>query len=128
MIKSLGRRKCSIATLQIIEHESNSILINGIDYRDYFHANPFHLDAIIKPFEVLGINDKPSLSITVSGGGLTGQAEACRLAIARILQRQKPSYRQLLKSKLLLRQDARQKERRKYGLKKARKAPQFSKR
>lgn len=128
MSKSIGRRKCSIATLQISKNISNKILVNGIDYRDYFHENPFHLASIIKPFEILGIADKPSLSIAVSGGGLSGQAEACRLAIARVLQSQKSSYRQLLKSKLMLRQDARQKERRKYGLKKARKAPQFSKR
>lgn len=128
MTKSIGRRKRSIAILQRVSGKSGQILVNGFDYSQYFQKNPFNINAIVKPFEVLGIIDRPSLALSVSGGGLTGQAEACRLAIARELEKEKPSYRQLLKTKYLLRQDTRKKERRKYGLKKARKAPQFSKR
>nr|YP_009306242.1 ribosomal protein S9 [Derbesia sp. WEST4838]AOP19146.1 ribosomal protein S9 [Derbesia sp. WEST4838] len=128
MNTSIGRRKCSIAITQFSRNKSDQIIINGLNYRQYFQQNPFQIATILKPFEVLGLSEKLSISITVKGGGLTGQSEACCLAIARLLQKQKPVYRQLLKTKSLLRQDARQKERRKYGLKKARKAPQYSKR
>ena len=126
----IGRRKTAIAR---IIHTSNNnptsgLLINGLPVQQYFQNNAFQLESIQQSFQILGISSLPNLSISVYGGGLTAQAQACQLAIARFLQSQKPAYRQLLKSKGLLIQDSRQKERRKYGLKKARKAPQFSKR
>ena len=128
MVKNIGRRKTAIAQIYKMSGGKNEIFINNVTYTQYFQQNAFRIEALLKPFEILGISERPSFYLKVSGGGLTGQAEACCLAIARILQMEKKSYRQLLKNKGVLKQDARQKERRKYGLKKARKAPQFSKR
>ena len=126
----IGRRKTAIARI-IASSNTNinsGIFVNGLPVQQYFHYNAFQLECIQQSFTVLGISSLPNLSISVYGGGLSAQAQACQLAIARLLQSRKPAYRQLLKSKGLLTQDSRQKERRKYGLKKARKAPQFSKR
>nr|YP_009532755.1 ribosomal protein S9 [Pedobesia claviformis]AYC65309.1 ribosomal protein S9 [Pedobesia claviformis] len=125
----IGRRKKSIARVKLLtQYKKASIVINNLEYEKYFQFNIYQIDTLLKPFEILNINNLPNLQIKVSGGGLSVQSKACQLAIARFLQTQNSSYRQLLKPKDLLKQDSRNKERRKYGLKKARKAPQFSKR
>nr|YP_009472729.1 ribosomal protein S9 [Codium arenicola]ARO74380.1 ribosomal protein S9 [Codium arenicola] len=127
MIVTIGRRKNSIATVFFFK-TAGIFTINNIPSEDYFQNNPFLLDYIRQPFDLLNIRIQNQINIQVSGGGLSGQAQACRLALARALQKQNSSYQTILKKKGFLTQDSRIKERRKYGLKKARKAPQFSKR
>ena len=126
MLISVGRRKTAIATAILYPQETGTIEINHLPYDQYLQGNPFHLSAISRLFETIGMENIPKIRISVKGGGFSGQAEALHLAISRVLSQ--GSYRQLLKSKGFLRQDSRRKERKKYGLKKARKAPQFSKR
>nr|YP_009326907.1 30S ribosomal protein S9 [Codium simulans]ANJ70829.1 30S ribosomal protein S9 [Codium simulans] len=127
MIVTIGRRKNSTAT--VFWFKTQGILtINQIPSEEYFQNNPFLLDSIRQPFDLLNIRIQNQINIQVSGGGLSGQAQACRLALSRALQKQNCSYQTILKKKGFLTQDSRIKERRKYGLKKARKAPQFSKR
>ena len=127
MLSKIGRRKNAIASASLCEGDG-TILINDLDIKTYMQYNPFCIDLIKKPFLILGLEGKYKTIIKVSGGGLVAQAEASLLAVSRALEQLNPSYRSLLKSKGYLTQNAREKERRKYGLKKARKAPQFSKR
>lgn len=127
MLSKIGRRKNAVANALICEGDGK-ILINDLDLKTYMQYNPFCINLVKKPFSSLGLEGKYRTIIKVSGGGLVGQAEASLLAVARALEKINPSYRPLLKSKGYLTQNAREKERRKYGLKKARKAPQFSKR
>lgn len=127
MIVTIGRRKNSIATVFFFK-KAGILTINQIPSENYFQNNPFLLDFIRQPFDLFNIRIQNQINIQVSGGGLSGQAQACRLALARALQKHNCSYQTILKKKGFLTQDSRIKERRKYGLKKARKAPQFSKR
>lgn len=127
MLSKIGRRKTAIANVLIYEG-NGEIVINGLNLETYMQYNPFCINLIHKPFSILGLEGKYRTIIKVSGGGLVGQAEASLLAVARVLEKLNPSYRLILKNKGYLTQNAREKERRKYGLKKARKAPQFSKR
>nr|AYC64553.1 ribosomal protein S9 [Pseudoderbesia arbuscula] len=127
MLSTIGRRKNAVASVTIYEGDG-TILINQLDIQNYMQYNPFCINIIKKPLSILNLEGKYQINIQVSGGGLVGQAEASMLAIARALENLNPSYRSLLKVKGYLTQNAREKERRKYGLKKARKAPQYSKR
>ena len=122
-----GRRKSAIAQVQLIEGNGNFV-INGQPADLYLQGNALALASVEAPLRVVKMQKKYGIIVTVEGGGLTGQAQAIRLGIARALSVLKNSYRASLKEKGLLTRDARCKERRKYGLKKARKAPQFSKR
>ena len=122
-----GRRKCAIAQIQLIEG-SGEFVINGQPAPVYLQGNALALASVEAPLRVVKMQKKYGIIVNVEGGGLTGQAQAIRLGIARALSVLKDSYRALLKEKGLLTRDARCKELRKYGLKKARKAPQFSKR
>ena len=127
MFSKIGRRKTAVANARIYDGDG-SIIINNINLKLYMQYNPFCINLVNKPFSVLGLEGKYRTIIKVSGGGLVAQAEASLLAVARALEKINPAYRSLLKSKGYLKQNSREKERRKYGLKKARKAPQFSKR
>ena len=121
-----GRRKRSIARVRLVEG-NGTITVNGKDLNDYFGAET--LKYIVKqPLSVTETSSKYDVICTVKGGGFTGQAGAIRLGIARALLEANAEYRPTLKSAGFLTRDARKKERKKYGLKKARKAPQFSKR
>ncbi len=122
-----GRRKKSIARVRIIEGKGK-ITINGQDLDEYFGLET--LKVIVKqPLTVTNTLTKYDVIATVKGGGYTGQAGAVRHGIARALnEADTAEYRPLLKSNGFLTRDPRMKERNKYGLKKARKAPQFSKR
>jgi small subunit ribosomal protein S9 len=122
-----GRRKSAIAQVRLIEG-NGKFLINGQPADIYLQGNALALASVEAPLRVVKMQKKYGIIVTVEGGGLTGQAQAIRLGIARALSTLKDSYRAPLKEKGLLTRDARCKERRKYGLKKARKAPQFSKR
>lgn len=121
-----GRRKKSIARVRLVKGTGN-ITINKRDIDDYFGLETLKL-ITRQPFEATQTTGKFDVIATVTGGGVTGQAGAIRLGIARALLEADEGYRPLLKAKGLLTRDPRMKERKKYGLKGARRAPQFSKR
>ena len=122
-----GRRKSSIARVRLTDG-SGKITVNGKDLNEYFGEET--LRVIVKqPLTVTNTESKYDVIAKVTGGGFSGQAGAVRHGIARALnEANKEEYRPILKSNGLLTRDPREKERKKYGLKKARKAPQFSKR
>lgn len=121
-----GRRKTSVARVRLVPGEGN-IVINGRPLDQYFGLKT--LELIIKqPLNLTGTNGKYDVLAKVAGGGTTGQAGAIRHGIARALLKVDLEYRPALKKAGFLTRDPREKERRKYGLKKARKASQFSKR
>ena len=122
-----GRRKTAVARVRIIPGGEGAIQINGKDLDVYF-TNGIQQIIVNQPLELLGVKDKFDILVNVYGGGITGQAGAIRHGIARALCLVDESYRAPLKKAGYLTRDARMKERKKYGLHKARKAPQFSKR
>lgn len=122
-----GHRKNSIARVRVIPG-SGKILINGVNGDSYLQFSPNYLQISKSPLSSLGLENKYDVNITAEGGGLTGQTEAIKLGLARALCKINPENRTALKFEGYLTRDARSKERKKYGLKKARKAPQFSKR
>jgi small subunit ribosomal protein S9 len=121
-----GRRKEAIARVRILPG-SGQWLINGRSLDVYF-PNKVHQQLVNEPFVTLGAEDKFDVVARISGGGVTGQAGALRLGVTRALTLVDPESRPALKKAGFLTRDARIKERKKYGLKKARKAPQYSKR
>ena len=121
-----GRRKDAVARVRLIEG-TGKITVNGKDLDEYFGLET--LKVIVKqPLTVTNTLDKFDVIVNVKGGGFSGQAGAIRHGIARALNAANLEYRPALKSNGFLTRDSRMKERKKYGLKKARKAPQFSKR
>lgn len=122
-----GRRKSAIAQVRVVEG-AGEFCINGMPAIKYMQSNHISLGAMEAPCRAVSLEKKYDIIVKVEGGGLVGQAEAIRLGVARALSTMEPAHRAILKGKGFLRRDARCKERRKYGLKKARKAPQFSKR
>jgi small subunit ribosomal protein S9 len=122
-----GRRKTSVARVRLVPG-SGQILINKKAGDLYLQFNPSYLATVKAPLEALGLENDYDILVNVGGGGLTGQADAIRLGVARALCQLDPENRKPLKVEGYLTRDPRSKERRKYGLKKARKAPQFSKR
>ncbi|MDH7497470.1 MAG: 30S ribosomal protein S9 [Syntrophomonadaceae bacterium] len=121
-----GRRKTAVARVRLIPGEGN-IVINGRSFEDFFPNRTRRL-IVKQPLELTGLAGKFDVVARVSGGGITGQAGAIRLGIARALVRANPDVRPQLRRVGFLTRDPRMKERRKYGLHKARKAPQYSKR
>ena len=121
-----GRRKSSVARVRLVEG-TGKITINGKDIDEFFGLETLKV-IVRQPLTVTNTTAKYDVIATVKGGGFTGQAGAIRLAIARALNEANNEYRPALKSSGFLTRDPRMKERKKYGLKKARKAPQFSKR
>lgn len=122
----IGRRKTSVARVYLTEG-SGAITINGKNYTDYFTTNVLQYK-VKQAFQLTETLDKYDVSINVKGGGITGQAEAIRLAISRSLTEINPEFKPLLKAEELLTRDPRMVERKKFGQKKARKRFQFSKR
>ena len=122
-----GRRKTSVARVRVVPGSGN-VTINGRPGDNYLNYNPVYLNAVRAPLETLGLAKDYDILVNVRGGGLTGQADAIKQGAARALCDLSPDNRKPLKSEGHLSRDPRAKERRKYGLKKARKAPQFSKR
>jgi small subunit ribosomal protein S9 len=121
-----GRRKSAVARARVTRG-SGQFTLNGRPLDDYFRTEKLRAH-VLEPFAVLEEDGKWDVSARIHGGGTTGQAGALRLAIARALALEDPAWRGPLKSAGLLTRDARKVERKKYGLKKARRAPQFSKR
>ena len=122
-----GRRKSSVARVHLFENGTGSITINGRDIDDYFGLETLKL-IVRQPLVTTDLVGKVDVSVTVSGGGVSGQAGAVRHGISRALLTLNPEYRASLKAAGFLTRDPRMKERKKYGLKAARRAPQFSKR
>ena len=121
-----GRRKSSVARVYL-RPGKGTITINGRTFEDYIPSAAIRLD-VLQPLELTENVEKFDILVNVFGGGITGQAGAIRLGITRALMEANPDYRQVLKPAGLVTRDSRAKERKKYGLKKARRAPQFSKR
>lgn len=126
LASTVGRRKTAIAQVHL-HAGSGTVKINGLTAENYFGAIPALILAVQAPLRALEATNF-DVHVTVTGGGLRGQAEAIQLGLARALAELQPETRQTLRAHNLLTRDAREKERRKYGLKKARKARQFSKR
>ena len=125
-IWATGRRKKAIARARISEGKGE-IVINKMPLNEYFKSELLQ-NEVKTALTLVEVADKYDIAITVDGGGLSGQAGACRHAIARALVLSNETFKASIKSAGLLTRDPRMKERKKYGLKKARKAPQFSKR
>ncbi|MBR1540851.1 MAG: 30S ribosomal protein S9 [Clostridia bacterium] len=121
-----GRRKKSIARVRLMDG-NGKITVNGKDLNEYFGTEILKV-IVNQPFAVTNTTGKYDVIAKVEGGGFTGQAGAIRHGIARALNEANAEFRPALKSNGFLTRDPRMKERKKYGLKKARKAPQFSKR
>ena len=127
VFRGTGRRKSSIARVRLVAG-SGKITVNGKDIQEYFGEETLRV-IVRQPLTVTNTEAKFDVIANVKGGGFAGQAGAVRHGIARALnEANKEEYRQVLKASGFLTRDAREKERKKYGLKKARKAPQFSKR
>ena len=122
-----GRRKSSVARVHLFQNGTGAITINGRDIDEYFGLETLKL-IVNQPFGVTGTEGKFDIIATVTGGGITGQAGAIRHGLSRALLQADPNYRAALKAAGFLTRDPRMKERKKYGLKAARRAPQFSKR
>ena len=120
-----GRRKSSVARVYLVPG-SGKITINKRDMDDYFGLDTLKL-IVRQPLELTNTTDKFDVLVNVYGGGFTGQAGAIRHGISRALLKADPDFRPALKKAGYLTRDPRMKERKKYGLKKARRAPQFSK-
>jgi small subunit ribosomal protein S9 len=122
-----GRRKSAVARVRLVPG-SGQLIINGKPGDLYLQFNPDYLSTAKAPLETLGLEGEYDILVNAHGGGLTGQADAVRLGVARALCQLDPDNRKPLKIEGYLTRDPRAKERRKYGLRKARKAPQYSKR
>lgn len=123
----LGKRKRAVARVFLVPGEGR-ITINKLSGEKYLQYNSNYLNGIWLPLKLLNLNNKMDIVALVNGGGLTGQADAIKLGVARQLCQIDKNNRLTLKPFGLLTRDARIKERKKYGLRKARKAPQYSKR
>ena len=122
-----GRRKSSVARVHLFPNGTGSITINGRDIDDYFGLDTLKL-VVRQPLVTTDLAGKVDVVVTVAGGGVSGQAGAIRHGISRALVTLNPEYRPALKAAGFMTRDPRMKERKKYGLKGARRAPQFSKR
>jgi len=123
----VGKRKEAVARVFLTPGDGN-ITINKIPGEKYLQYNTAYLANIWKPLKILNLDKQFDINVLVNGGGLTGQAYAIQLGVSRLLCKIDQQNRQVLKPYGLLTRDARIKERKKYGLRKARKAPQYSKR
>ena len=125
-VQATGRRKQAIARVRLTPG-SGKITANGREFDDYF-PSAVHRTLITEPLRLTSTEESYDIAVTLCGGGLSGQAGAFRLGITRALVEINPEDRGNVKSAGLLTRDPRKKESKKYGLKKARKAPQYSKR
>ena len=122
-----GRRKSSVARVRVYENGTGSIIINGREIDNYFGLDTLKL-IVNQPLVTADLVGKVDVVVTVAGGGVSGQAGAIRHGVARALLGLNAEFRPALKAAGFLTRDPRMKERKKYGLKAARRAPQFSKR
>ena len=123
----LGKRKCAVAKV-FLKEGSGNITVNEKSFEDFFSGTCEERELVKSPFFILNLSNQYDVSVKIHGGGITAQLEAIRLGISKALCLIDNNYRPILNKNLFLRRDSRIKERRKYGLKKARKASQYSKR
>jgi small subunit ribosomal protein S9 len=123
----IGKRKTSVAKV-FLKEGTGTIMVNGKPWEEFFFGIGEEKELIKNPFISLNLLNQYSVDIKVKGGGISGQFDAICLAVAKALSTINTEYRPILNQNLFLRRDSRIKERRKYGLKKARKASQYSKR
>lgn len=123
----VGRRKAAVATARLYPGQKGVSTVNGRPLEEYFNHAEL-VSRLLSPLNTLEQTDRYQISLKVQGGGLSGQADAARLAIAKALVAENAELRSTLKRAGFIKRDARVKERKKYGLKRARKAPQFTKR
>ena len=123
----LGKRKQAVARVFLVPGEGN-LIINKVSGNKYLQYNDSYLNTVWAPLKELNLDKQFDIITLVNGGGLTGQAQAIQLGVARQLCKMDSQNRSILKPFGFLTRDARIKERKKYGLRKARKAPQYSKR
>ncbi len=126
VINKIGRRKTAVSRVYM-QKGSGNITVNGRDYKEYFPLGTMQY-VVTQALVIAGVEGQYDIKANIKGGGISGQAEALRLSIARVLVEVNPELRQTLKSKGLLRRDPRMVERKKPGQPKARKRFQFSKR
>lgn len=129
-LEAVGRRKTAVARVRILPQKkgfSESILVNDKSYKDYFSLLEFQ-KIVESPLNLVGLLKKHFFTVKVKGGGVRGQAEATRLGLARVLVKFNPDFKQALRRAGFLTRDARVVERKKYGLRKARRAQQWRKR
>jgi small subunit ribosomal protein S9 len=126
LVQATGRRKESVARVRLYDG-SGSVVLNGKALDEYFPAMAQRIRAL-EPLRAASLEGRFDVHATLHGGGTTGQSDALRLGIARALLTIDPDLRPLLKRSGFLRRDARRVERKKYGLRKARRAPQYTKR
>ena len=126
-LQTVGRRKRAVARLRFSPQGQGSIIINSKDYRQYF---PYSLwqSIVSEPLPLVGLQQSGTITVKVAGGGLAAQAVAVRLALARALILHNPDWRPTLRKMGWLTRDPREKERKKPGLKRARRGPQWAKR
>lgn len=124
---AVGKRKCSIATVRVYHKGSGRVMINGLDSKQYFEIGEY-ISKLLEPLKLAGLASKVDVSAKVEGGGKAAQAEAVRLGISRAVTKKEPENRTVLKKSGFLTRDSRVKERKKPGLKRARRSPQWSKR
>ena len=129
VVRATGKRKTSVAKVAcfVKDGEKISILVNELDYKKYF-TKLLNQDAVYSPFALIGVNTGYVVEAEVNGGGKTGQADAVKLGISKCLAMLSEEYSKMLRKNSFLTRDARKVEPKKYGLKKARKKEQFSKR
>ncbi len=126
VINTIGRRKTAVARIYV-KKGSGNITINNRDYKEYFNLATLQY-VVTQPLAISQVEGEYDIKVNLDGGGMTGQAEALRLAISRALCEINPEYRPALKAKGLLKRDPRMVERKKPGQPKARRRFQFSKR
>ena len=125
--EGLGRRKTATARVRLHEGGNGQFIVNGKPYSEFF-CREADLRSVLQPFNLTQTGDQFDVTVLVKGGGVTGQAEAVRMGISRALLKVNPEFRSTLRKAGILTRDAREKERKKPGLKRARKAPQYTKR
>jgi small subunit ribosomal protein S9 len=126
-IPTVGRRKTSIARVRLIKNGKGEITVNGKPFDKYFTTYDLR-DQVTSPLKITGQETAVDVSVKAEGGGIRGQAEATRLGLSRALILLNPTFRTTLKKLGYLTRDSRKRERKKFGLKSARRAPQWSKR
>lgn len=123
----LGRRKTAIAKVKLFENGNGKLIVNGKEYKS-FYRYPLYAENLELPFESVGLTGKIDAEIKVVGGGMKSSSEACRLGIARALVKMTENFKPALRAAGYVTRDPRAKERKKPGLKRARRAPQWAKR
>ena len=126
LVQATGRRKSSVARVRLYDG-TGQLTLNGRPLDEYFPQLPLRL-RVLEPLKAVEADGRYDVHATLEGGGYTGQSDALRLGIARALVGVEPELRSTLKKEGFLTRDARRVERKKYGLRKARRAPQFTKR